>query len=95
MMYRKRWRKITALTDPIHLRSRKAIIEAIKAWSLSDNQQAVMAPGQGMTMERAALEVAVKYLNDEWRSLHQNEGLDIQVDEDLWPSITNNYESMN
>lgn len=92
--YRKRWSKITSLTDPIHLRSRKAIIEAMKAWSLSDNQQAVMAPGQGITMERTALEVAVKYLNDEWRSLHQQEGLAIQVDEDLWPAVMNNFETM-
>lgn len=94
MRYRKRWRKITALTDPIHLRSRKAILAAMDAWSLATNNQAVMAPGQGMTMERNALEVAVKYLNDEWRSMHSKEGLDIQVDPDLWPSITNNYEGM-
>lgn len=92
--YRKRWRKITSLTDPIHLRSRKALLAAMDAWSLATNNQAVMAPGQGMTMERNALEVAVKYLNDEWRSMHSKEGLDIQVDADLWPSITNNYEGM-
>ena len=89
MRYRKRWLKITSLTDPIHLRSRKALLAAMDAWSLATNNQSVMAPGQGMTMERNALEVAVKYLNDEWRSMHQWEGLDIQVDPDLWPSITN------
>lgn len=94
MRYRKRWRKVTSLTDPIHLRSRKAIIEAMKAWSLSDNNQAVMAPGQGVQMERAALKIAVEYLNDEWRSMHPNEGLDIQVNEDVWPAVMNNWETM-
>lgn len=90
MRYRKRWTKITSLTDPLHLRSRKAIIEGMKAVTLAANQTSVMAPGQGFTMERNALEVAAKYLNDEWRSLHQREGLDIQVDQDLWPSVTHN-----
>lgn len=94
MRYRKRWRKITGFTDPIHLRSRKAILQAFSAWQLGNNDQSVMAPGQGVQMERAALEIAVKYLNDEWRSLHQREGLGIQVDEDLWPAVMNNWESM-
>lgn len=87
MRYRKRWTKITSLTDPLHLRSRKAIIEGMKAVGLGALQTATMAPGQGLTMERAAFEVALKYLNDEWRALHQREGLDIQVDTDLWPGV--------
>jgi hypothetical protein len=45
-------------------------------------------------LERAAYETAVKYLNDEWRSLHPQEGLDLQVDELTWPAVMNNYESM-
>jgi len=94
MRYRKRWKKITSFTDPIHLRSRKAILEGIAAWSLKDNNQAVMAPGQGLAMERAGLELAVKYLNDEWRSMHPREGLDIQVDADLWPAVLHHSEMM-
>lgn len=94
MRYRKRWRKITSMTDPIHLRSRKAILQGFSAWSLANNNDATMAPGQGIEMERNALKIAVEYLNDEWRSTHQREGLEVQVDSDLWPGVMNNQETM-
>jgi hypothetical protein len=93
MRYRKRWRKVHSLTDPIHLRSRQAIYTAFQGSQLR-GLNAMMAPGQGIMLERAAYETAVKYLNDEWRSLHPQEGLDLQVDELTWPAVMNNYESM-
>jgi hypothetical protein len=71
MRYRKRLVKITGLTDPIHMRSRSAMFNAMRAI-----QTAVTDPNSAQVL----LEAAKDLLNKEWRSSHPNDQLGIQID---------------
>jgi hypothetical protein len=75
MRYRKRWVKITSLTDPLHMRSRNALMNAMRSI------QTGMTNPQGAEM---LLMAAKDTLNKEWRSTHPNEELDIQIDSTIW-----------
>jgi hypothetical protein len=75
MRYRKRLLKITSLTDPVHMRSRNAIMNAMRSiqTGVTDPQAAAML-----------LQAAKETLQREWRATHPNEQLGIQVDSNTW-----------
>lgn len=77
MRYRKRWVKISGLTDPIHMRSRSAMLNALRA------VQTAIADPQSANM---LLQSAKQQLNQEWRSTHPQEELTMQVDPSIWGS---------
>lgn len=77
LRYKKRLVKITSLTDPIHLRSRSAMLNALRyiQTAINDPQSA-----------QFLLDAAKDLLQKEWRSTHPQEQLGIQVDSDTWGS---------
>ena len=75
LRYKKRLLKITSLTDPIHMRSRSAMLNAMRSI-----QTAVTDP----TSAQVLMEAAKDLLNKEWRSTHPHEQLGLQVDPDTW-----------
>ena len=77
LRYRKRWLKITSLTDLIHLRSRSAMLALMRAI------QTGMTDPQGAAVLQQAAKVL---LNQEWRANHPHEELSIQVDPAIWGS---------
>lgn len=77
LRYRKRWLKISSLTDPIHMRSRSAMLNLMRA------VQTAMTDPAGA----AALQNAAKILlNQEWRAIHPHQELGLQVDSSIWGS---------
>jgi hypothetical protein len=77
LRYKKRLVKITSLTDPIHLRSRSAMLNGMRAI-----QTAMTDPNAANVLLMAAKDL----LNKEWRATHPQEQLGIQVDPDTWGS---------
>lgn len=75
LRYKKRLIKISSLTDPIHMRSRSAMLNAMRAI-----QTAITDPNSA----QALMDAAKDLLNKEWRSMHPHEQLGIQVDSDTW-----------
>ena len=75
LRYKKRLVKITSLTDPIHLRSRSAMLNAMRAI-----QTAITDPSSAQVLMDSAKDL----LNKEWRSTHPHEQLGIQIDSDTW-----------
>lgn len=75
MRYRKRLVKVTSLTDPIHMRSRSAMMNALRSI-----QTAIQDP-QGAAL---LLEAAKGLLQQEWRATHPQEQLGLQVDPGTW-----------
>jgi hypothetical protein len=73
--YRKRWTKITQLTDPLHMRSRSALMNALRSI-----QTAIQDPNSAQVLLMAAKD----QLNKEWRSIHPHEQLGLQVDPAVW-----------
>jgi hypothetical protein len=75
LRYKKRLVKITSLTDPVHMRSRSAMMNALRAimTSTTDPQ------GAGLL-----LEAAKQLLQREWRSTHPQEQMGMQVDPGTW-----------
>jgi hypothetical protein len=75
LRYKKRLVKITSLTDPVHMRSRSAMMNALRSI-----QTGVQDPqGAGLL-----LEAAKQLLQREWRSTHPQEQMGIQVDPGTW-----------
>lgn len=80
--YRKRWRKITSLFDPMHLRSRLAItsmLRALKAQYAGDAANAVNYET-----------LAVNYLAEERIAMNPTESLSLQFDTGTSPAHTHN-----
>ena len=77
LRYKKRLVKITSLTDPIHMRSRSAMLNAMRSI-----QTAISDPNSAQFL----LEAAKDLLNKEWRATHPQEQMGIQVDPDTWGS---------
>lgn len=75
LRYKKRWLKISSLTDPIHLRSRSAVFNALRSI-----QTATTDPNGAMGL----LQAAKGLLNQEWRATHPREGLELQFDPATW-----------
>ena len=75
LRYKKRLLKITQLTDPVHMRSRSAMFNAMRA------VQAATEDPQGAAL---LIESAKDLLNKEWRSTHPHEELQIQIDPSIW-----------
>ena len=73
--YKKRLLKITSLTDPLHMRSRSAIMNAMRSI-----QTAIVDPNAAQVLIMAAKDM----LNKEWRSTHPNESMGIQIDGTTW-----------
>jgi hypothetical protein len=77
LRYRKRWVKITSLTDPIHMRSRSAMMNALRA---------IMTATQDPNGANVLLMAAKDQLNKEWRATHPHEQMGIQIDPAIWGS---------
>lgn len=77
MRYRKRWTKIATLTDPLHMRSRSAFMNALRSI-----QTSITDPTGG----QALLMMAKDQLNREWRATHPNEQLALNIDSSIWGS---------
>lgn len=77
LRYRKRWVKIGALTDPLHVRSRSAMQNALRSIAT-----AVSDPNSAQVL----LMAAKTQLNAEWRATHPQEELILQVDSSVWGS---------
>lgn len=75
LRYRKRLVKITSLTDPLHMRSRTALMDALRSV-----QTATSDPNGALLL----LQSAKTHLNNEWRATHPNEQLGIQIDSSIW-----------
>jgi hypothetical protein len=75
LRYRKRLVKITSLTDPIHMRSRSAMMNALRAI-----QTGVQDPQSAQVLLMAAKDM----LNKEWRATHPNEELGLNIDSNIW-----------
>jgi hypothetical protein len=75
MRYRKRLLKITSLTDPIHMRSRSAMLNAMRA---------IMTGIQDPNAAQVLLMAAKDMLNKEWRATHPNEEFGLQIDPSTW-----------
>jgi hypothetical protein len=75
LRYRKRLVKITSLTDPVHMRSRTAMLNALRAI------QTGATDPQGAEM---LLQAAKAQLQREWRATHPHEQIGIQVDSNTW-----------
>jgi hypothetical protein len=75
LRYKKRLLKIQSLTDPLHLRSRSAILNAMRSI-----QTAIADPSSAGVLMEAAKDLMQK----EWRSTHPHEQMGIQIDADTW-----------
>lgn len=75
MRYRKRWLKITSLTDLVHMRSRSAMFNAMRA---------VMTAATDPNAANLLIMAGKDQLNKEWRATHPNEELQIQIDPSIW-----------
>ena len=75
MRYRKRLVKITSLTDPVHMRSRSALFNAMRA---------VMTSATDPNAANLLLMAAKDLLNKEWRATHPQEELGLQFDPGTW-----------
>jgi hypothetical protein len=75
LRYKKRLLKIAALTDPVHMRSRSAMLNALRSI-----QTAATDP-QGAAL---LLETAKQLLQREWRSTHPQDQMGLQVDPGTW-----------
>jgi hypothetical protein len=73
--YRKRWRKITSLTDPIHLKSRMAIVLMM---------QAMLESGTDVASSAAKMAMATQLCNEEWQSSNPLETPMVQIDDSIW-----------
>jgi hypothetical protein len=77
MRYKKRWLKISSLADPLHMRSRSALCDALRSI-----QTATTDP-----MSANALRMSAKQLlNQEWRASHPHETLELHFDPAIWGS---------
>lgn len=75
MRYKKRWLKISSLTDPIHLKSRSAVFNALRS---------IMTAASDPNSAQVLLAAAKDMLNKEWRASHPQEGLELQFDPSIW-----------
>jgi hypothetical protein len=72
MRYRKRWLKVTSLTDPIHLKSRIAVLAMVRAMKYM---------AEGKIKEGDAMEMkALQYLTEEKLAKSPNSSFSIQFD---------------
>jgi hypothetical protein len=81
--YKKNWQKITQLTDPLHLRSRPAIVLAMTAFSTittggAGTQLSPFQPTAPLTIAQDQLTMAQSMLDDEWRSRNPNASIQLQ-----------------
>jgi hypothetical protein len=75
LRYKKRWLKISSLTDPLHMRSRTAIMNALRS---------IQAATTDPTSSQVFLMSAGTLLNKEWRATHPQEELILQFDPSIW-----------
>ena len=73
--YKKRLVKITSLTDPVHMRSRSAMLDAMRSV-----QTSITDPNAAAALRASAKDL----LNQEWRSTHPHEELGLNVDSEIW-----------
>jgi len=88
LRYKKNWAKFTQLTDPIHCRSREAIILAMTAVASmrtggAGGMGSQFMPTAGVQIAMDQLNLAVDMLDDEWRSRYPNQTIQLQ-----WPTTT-------
>lgn len=75
LRYKKRLLKVTSLTDPVHMRSRSAMLNAMRAI-----QTSITDPSSAQVLMEAAKDL----LNKEWRASNPNASLGLQFDPDTW-----------
>jgi hypothetical protein len=77
LRYKKRWIKITALTDLLQVRSRSAVLDTLRSiqTGMQDPQSAALLRASAKTL-----------LNAEWRATHPHEELQLQIDPATWGS---------
>lgn len=86
--YKKNWAKFTQLTDPIHCRSREAIILAMTAVASmrtggTTGMGSAFVPTAGVQIAMDQLNLAVDMLDDEWRARYPHSTISLQ-----WPTTT-------
>lgn len=83
--YKKNWTKIQGLTDPLHVRSREAIVLAMTGVAAIRSGAAGAAsspfmPTAGVQIAMDQINMAVDMLDDEWRSRNPHSAITLQ-----WP----------
>jgi hypothetical protein len=86
--YKRNWAKIAQLTDPLHVRSREAIILAMTAVAAMRTGGAGAAstpfmPTAGVQIAMDQLQLAVQLLDDEWAARNPHATISLQ-----WPRST-------
>lgn len=79
MRYRKRTMKVSSVNDPLHLKSKIAIVTMIRSL------EAMQKP-DGLEMAKALKKEAVEYLEDEQRSRNPGETFTVQFGPGSWDS---------
>jgi hypothetical protein len=86
--YRKNYLKVNDLSDPIHVRNRTAVVLAMTGLAAmkSGGGQAMntFMPTAGVQIASDQLNLAVDMLNDEWRVMHPQEGIQLQWDRRIY-----------
>lgn len=86
--YKKNWAKISQLTDPLHVRSREAIILAMAAVAAmrtggATGESSPFQPTAGVQIAMDQLQLAVQLLDDEWAARNPHATISLQ-----WPRNT-------
>lgn len=81
--YKKNWAKIQSLTDPLHVRSREAIILAMTGVAAirsgaSGAAASPFMPTAGIQIAMDQINLAVDMLDDEWRSRYPHSAITLQ-----------------
>jgi hypothetical protein len=87
--YRKNYLKVNDLTDPIHVRNRTAVVLAmtgLAAMKAGGGQASLSTfqPTAGVQIAADQINMAVDMLNDEWRVMHPQEGIQLQWDRRIY-----------
>jgi hypothetical protein len=76
VLYRKRALRVSSMYEPLHLKSRLAIINAMRALKAEETDPAAASLYMGQ---------AVTYLKDQEWSLHPTDGMSLQINDAAWP----------
>jgi hypothetical protein len=85
LRYRKNYLKVSSLSDPIHVRSREAVCLAMTGLAAMKQGGggatiSQFMPTAGVQIAGDQLNMAVDMLDDEWRVMHPQEGIQMQWD---------------
>jgi len=88
LRYKKNWLKISELTDPLHVRSREAIIQALTGVAAlrtagGGSAMNTLMPTAPVQIAMDQINLAVDMLDDEWRARYPHQTITLQ-----WPRST-------